>query len=336
MLDLRLLAPMDSQRLGRVMVLGSRGMVGSAILRRLATSDGVVDVIPVSRDQVDLMDAVSTYQYIESEKPDWIVVAAAKVGGIYANNAYPRDFLFNNLAIEMNAIEGAYRAGVEKLIFLGSSCIYPKFAEQPIREESLLSGALESTNEAYAISKIAGIKLCESYNRQFDTDYRSLMPTNLYGPGDNYHPENSHVIPGLIRRFSEAKAQSANQVLVWGSGRARREFLHVDDLAEAVLHIMSLGKSELQAIVDPRCSHINVGSGVDVTIAELASLISSLTGFEGNVCFDSSKPDGTPRKLTDVSKMKSLGWKPKYDLDEGLSQTIQEFRGVTDFISYRS
>ena len=325
MLDLRFLVLMNSQRVGRVMVLGSRGMVGSAIVRHLSVADGVVDVIPVCRDQVDLMDAASTYQYIESEKPDWIIVAAAKVGGIHANNEYPRDFLLNNLAIEMNAIEGAYRAGVEKVIFLGSSCIYPKFASQPIREESLLTGLLESTNEPYAIAKIAGIKLCESYNRQFETDYRSLMPANLYGPGDNYHPENSHVIPALIRRFSEAKMQSSDQVVVWGTGQVRREFLYVDDLAEAVVQVMRVSKADLSEIVEPMCSHINVGSGVDVTIAELAGCIQQATGFEGTIHFDASRPDGTPRKLMDVSKIRSLGWEPRHDLRSGLKKAVEAF-----------
>ncbi len=317
---------MNSQRLGRVMVLGSRGMVGSSLVRHLSAADSVADVIPVCRNQVDLMDAVRTFHYIESEKPDWVIVAAAKVGGVHANNEYPRDFLLSNLAIEMNAIEGAYRAGVEKVMFLGSSCIYPKFAEQPIREESLLTGILESTNEPYAIAKIAGIKLCESYNRQFGTDYRSVMPTNLYGPGDNYHPENSHVIPGLIRRFSEAKMRSSGRVVVWGTGKVRREFLYVDDLAEAVVQVMRVSKSDLSKIVEPMCSHINVGFGVDVTIAELAGLIQEVTGFEGTIQFDESRPDGTPRKLMDVAKIRSLGWHPRHDLRDGLKKTVEAFR----------
>ena len=315
--------PMNNLGLGKVMVLGSRGMVGSAIIRRLLEAGSVSDVIGVCRDGVDLTNQVDTFQFIASQKPDWIVVAAAKVGGIWANSTYPKDFIYDNLSIELNVIEGAYRAGVAKLIFLGSSCIYPKYAEQPITEEMLLSGILEATNEPYAIAKIAGIKLCESYNRQHGTDYRSLMPTNLYGPGDNYHPENSHVIPGLIRRFHEAKLAGADRVDVWGTGQVRREFLHVDDLASAVVQIMGLSKATIDEVITPMCSHINVGSGSDVTISELALLIKDAVGFEGELVFDSSKPDGTPRKLLDVSKIRRLGWRSCISIREGLSDTYQ-------------
>lgn len=312
--------------LGRVMVLGSRGMVGSACIRELEKQPNVSEVIPVCRDQVDLTDQAATFQYIAAEKPDWVIVAAAKVGGIHANNTYPADFIYQNLAIQNNAIEGSFRAGVEKLIFLGSSCIYPKDCPQPIKEEYLLIGPLEPTNEPYAIAKIAGIKLCESYNRQYGTDYRSLMPTNLYGPGDNYHPENSHVIPGLIRRFSEAKMQSAGQVIVWGTGNVKREFLYVDDLAEAVVRVMQVPKADLAAIIEPMCSHINVGTGVDVTIASLADLIKEVTGFKGDIQFDASRPDGTPRKLMDMAKIRSLRWEPQHDLRDGLKKAVEAYR----------
>ena len=245
-------------------------------------------------------------------------MAAAKVGGIYANSTYPKDFIYENLSIELNVIEGAYRAGTEKLIFLGSSCIYPKFAEQPIREESLLR-LLESTNEPYAITKIAGIKLCESYNRQYQTDYRSVMPTNLYGPGDNYHSVNSHVIPALIRRFHEAKIQKEKKVDVWGSGQALRDFLFVDDLADAVVHVMGLSKVRITSVVGERCSHLNVGSGSEVTIFELSRRIADSVGFRGEINFDTTKPDGTPRKLLDVSRLNALGWSASTLLEQGLN-----------------
>jgi GDP-L-fucose synthase len=317
---------MSSERLGRVMVLGSRGMVGSAVIRMLEKTASVSEVIPVSRKQVDLANQANTFAFIASNKPDWIVFAAAKVGGIHANNTYPADFIYQNLAVELNAIEGAYRAGVEKMIFLGSSCIYPKFSDQPIREEALLTGELESTNEPYALAKIAGIKLCESYNRQHGTDYRSLMPTNLYGPRDNYHPMNSHVIPGLIRRFHEAKLNGDASVEVWGTGRARREFLYVDDLASAIVHISQLPKATINSICGERISHLNVGSGVDVTISELASLISRKVGFSGELRFDMSRPDGVPRKLLDVSRISSLGWRASTPLDKGLELAYEDFR----------
>ena len=317
---------MSEESLGRVMVLGSRGMVGSAVIRLLKKTSCPSETIPVSREQVDLANQADTFAFIASKKPDWVVVAAAKVGGIHANNAYPANFIYQNLAVELNAIEGSYRAGVEKMIFLGSSCIYPKFAEQPIKEEALLTGELESTNEPYALAKIAGIKLCESYNRQYGTDYRSLMPTNLYGPGDNYHPVNSHVIPGLIRRFHDAKLNGDATVEVWGTGQARREFLYVDDLASAIVHIMRLSKATIDPVCSERVSHLNVGSGIDVTISELARLISRAVGFGGELLFDRSRPDGTPRKLLDVSKLQSLGWYSSTPLKEGVKLAYECFR----------
>ena len=307
------------------MVLGSRGMVGSACIRELEKQSGVSVIIPVSRDQVDLTDQAATIKYIASERPDWVIVAAAKVGGIHANNTYPADFIYQNLAIQNNAIEGAFRAGVEKLIFLGSSCIYPRDCPQPIKEEYLLAGPLESTNEPYALAKIAGIKMCESYNRQFGTDYRSLMPTNLYGPGDNYHPENSHVIPGLIRRFHEAKMNGDKTVIVWGTGKVRREFLFVDDLADAVSFVLGITKPQLGATVTPTCSHLNVGSGHDLTISELAEAIKAVTSFEGVIEFDESLPDGTPQKLMDSSRLNSLGWRSSTSLADGLSEAYSSF-----------
>lgn len=302
------------------MVLGSRGMVGSACIRELQKHPGVSEIIPVCRDRVDLTNQAATLQYIASERPDWVIVAAAKVGGIYANNSYPADFIYQNMEIQNNAIEGAFRAGVEKLIFLGSSCIYPKHCPQPIKEEYLLTGPLEPTNEPYALAKIAGIKMCESYNRQFGTDYRSLMPTNLYGPGDNYHTENSHVIPGLIRRFHDAKTNCDESVIVWGSGTVRREFLFVDDLASAVSFVMGVSRPQLDAIVTPTCSHLNVGSGFDLTIAELAQAIRAVTSFEGEIEFDESMPDGTPQKLMDSSRLNDLGWRASTSLADGLSE----------------
>jgi len=317
--------PMSNSGLGKVMVLGSRGMVGSAVIRRLLETEAVADVIGVCRDDVDLTNQTETFQFIAAHKPDWVVVAAAKVGGIFANNTYPRDFIYDNLAIQLNAIEGSYRAGVEKLIFLGSSCIYPKYAEQPITEEMLLTGILETTNEPYAIAKIAGIKLCESYNRQHGTNYRSLMPTNLYGPGDSYHPENSHVIPGLIRRFHEAKVAGADSVDVWGTGQVRREFLHVDDLASAVLHVMESQKEVVEAVTTPMCSHVNVGSGSDLTISELAIMVKQTVGFEGELVFDATKPDGTPQKLMSSSKIYATGWTPAIELRAGLADTYKLF-----------
>lgn len=323
---LRLMDQMSEFRLGRVMVLGSRGMVGSAVIRQLEKSLDVAEIIPVSREQVDLRDQRDTLAYMKKNKPDWVIVAAAKVGGIYANQRYPADFIYDNLAIELNAIQGAFESGVEKLIFLGSSCIYPKFAEQPIKETALLTNTLEATNEPYAIAKIAGIKLCESFNRQYGTDFRSLMPTNLFGPGDNYHPENSHVIPGLIRRFHEAKNHRNKYIDVWGTGRARREFLFVDDLASAVSHVMELSQDKMRAY-DPlqNCSHINIGVGDDISIFELANMVKDTIGIDAELRFDLSQPDGTPRKLLDISRIKELGWCAETSLADGLRATYQSF-----------
>lgn len=307
------------------MVLGSRGMVGSACIRELQKYSNIAEIIPVCRDHVDLTDQAATFQYIAAESPDWVIVAAAKVGGIHANNTYPANFIYENLAIQSNAIEGAFRAGVEKLIFLGSSCIYPRDCLQPIKEEYLLAGPLESTNEPYALAKIAGIKMCESYNRQFGTDYRSLMPTNLFGPGDNYHPQNSHVIPGLIRRFHDAKKSDQSSVIVWGTGKVRREFLFVDDLADAVSFVMGVTKPQLDAIMTPTCSHLNVGSGHDLTIAELAEAIKAVTSFKGGIQFNKSMPDGTLQKLMDSSRLNNLGWRSSTSLADGLSAAYSSF-----------
>lgn len=313
-----------------VLVTGHNGMVGSAIVRRLS-ADGT-DVVTVDRSDIDLRDQSAVHAVISELKPRKVVVAAAKVGGIYANNTYPAEFLYDNLLIESNLIKAAHEAGCEQLLFLGSSCIYPKLAEQPMHEKALLTGQLESTNEPYAVAKIAGIKLCESFNRQYGADFRSLMPTNLYGPGDNFHTEDGHAIPMLIRRFHEAKEAGTNEVVVWGTGSPRREFLHVDDLATACAHVMSLDKAKIDSVTRPMCSHINVGTGTDVTIKELAELIRQVVGFEGEFTFDTSKPDGAPRKLLDVSKINSLGWRAKIGLEDGLRSTYSWFRENHDRI----
>lgn len=307
----------------RVLVAGAAGMVGSAICRALRARD--IAVVPATRADADLTSRVAVDELISQADADCVVVAAAKVGGIHANDTYPADFIYENLMIEANLIDGAYRAGINQLLFLGSSCIYPREAEQPMREEALLTGPLEPTNEPYAIAKIAGIKLCESYNRQHGTDYRSLMPTNLYGPGDNFHPENSHVIPALMRRFHEAKLTSAAEVVVWGSGRPRREFLHVDDLAAAAVHVISLPADRFWSEVDERNSHLNVGTGSDVSISELAEVLKDVIGLEGALVFDASMPDGTPRKLLEVSSLSGLGWKASVSLQDGLADTYRWF-----------
>ncbi|GAB7548897.1 GDP-L-fucose synthase [Cupriavidus sp. 8B] len=314
---------MSSSR-SRIYVAGHRGMVGSAIVRCLQ-ANGRVDIITRTHDELDLTNQDAVRRFFTTEKIDQVYLAAAKVGGIHANNIYPADFIFQNLMIEANVIHEAWRAGVGRLLFLGSSCIYPKLAEQPIREEYLLTGKLEPTNEPYAIAKIAGIKLCESYNRQYGTDFRSVMPTNLYGPGDNYHPENSHVVPALIRRFHEAKQSGKNIVRIWGTGLPRREFLHADDMAAASVHIMGLQREKLSEVVGPMCNHINVGTGKDITISELATLISRVVGFDGAIEFDREKPDGAPRKLLDVSKMELLGWRARIALWDGLVEAYRAF-----------
>jgi len=308
----------------KIFIAGHKGMVGSAVVRALQ-AQGFNNLLLADRATLNLTDQAATRAFYAAEKPDYVIVAAARVGGIHANNTYPADFLVENLQIECNLIQGAFEAGCTDLLFLGSSCIYPKLAPQPIAETALLNGYLEPTNEAYAIAKIAGIKLCESFNRQHHTDYRSLMPTNLYGPGDNFHGANSHVIPALMARVHEAKIHAAPQVTIWGSGTPMREFLHVDDLATACLHIMTLPKHSIEAATAPMMSHINVGTGVDITIRELAETLCAVIGYQGELVFDSSKPDGTPRKLLNVEKINRLGWQAQYELREGLESTYEWF-----------
>ncbi|QYZ67197.1 MAG: GDP-fucose synthetase [Gammaproteobacteria bacterium (ex Lamellibrachia satsuma)] len=308
----------------KIFVAGHRGMVGAAIIRRLQAL-GYTNIITRGRDELNLLDQAAVQAFFEHEGLDQVYLAAAKVGGIHANNTYPADFIYENLMIEANIVHAAHSVGVQKLLFLGSSCIYPKSAEQPMKEEALLTGTLEPTNEPYAIAKIAGIKLCESYNRQHGRDYRSVMPTNLYGPNDNFHPENSHVIPALLRRFHEAVQSNAEEVVIWGSGTPMREFLHVDDMAAASVHVMELNSESYKANTKPMLSHINVGSGVDCTIRELAEAIARVAGFFGKLSFDSSKPDGTPRKLMDVARLKALGWEASITLEEGLRDAYRWF-----------
>jgi len=299
-------------------------MVGGAILRRLQAQD--VETLTRSHSQLDLTDQAAVRDFLQAERPDAVVLAAAKVGGIHANNTYPAEFIYENLMIQANVIHQSFAAGVRRLLFLGSSCIYPRAVAQPMAEDALLTGVLEPTNEPYAIAKIAGIKLCESYNRQHGTDYRSVMPTNLYGPGDNFHPENSHVMPAMMRRFHEAARDGLNEVTVWGTGSPRREFLHVDDMAEASLFVMNLDRDAYEANTQPMLSHINVGTGQDVSIRELAELLADVTGFKGRLSFDTSKPDGTPRKLMDVSRLSSMGWTASTDLRGGVEQTYEWFK----------
>jgi GDP-L-fucose synthase len=301
----------------RIFVAGHRGMVGSAIVRRLK-AQGHAGILTATHAELDLTDQAAVRAFFAAHRIDHVVLAAAKVGGIHANNTFPAAFIFDNLMIQANVIHAAHLAGVQRLLFLGSSCIYPRLAPQPMREDALLTGTLEPTNEPYAIAKIAGIKLCESYNRQHGHDYRSVMPTNLYGPGDNFHAENSHVIPALLRRFHEAVQAGAPEVVIWGSGAPRREFLHVDDMAAASVFVMQLDDAVYRAHTQPMLSHINVGTGIDVSIRELAEAIARVTGFSGRLLWDTNKPDGAPRKLMDVSRLAALGWRASIGLEDGL------------------
>jgi GDP-L-fucose synthase len=304
----------------RIFVAGHRGMVGSAIVRQLQSETGV-EIVTASRDELDLSKQQAVADFFAGQALDEVYLCAARVGGIHANDTYPADFIYDNLMLECNVIHQAHAHGVNKLLFLGSSCIYPRLAEQPLKEEALLTGTLEPTNEPYAIAKIAGIKLCESYNRQHGTDYRSVMPTNLYGPGDNFHRENSHVIPALLRRFHEAVQTGATNVKNWGTGSALREFLHVDDMAAASVYVMNLPEADYERVTEPRLSHINVGTGTDCSIRELVDTIAEVTGYTGTIEWDPSKPDGAPRKLMDSTKLNTLGWQPQYDLKSGLKET---------------
>lgn len=313
----------------RIFVAGHNGMVGSAIVRQLAQRDDV-EIITRSRSELDLLNQNAVNDFFAAEQIDQVYLAAAKVGGIHANNTYPAEFIYQNLIMECNIIHAAHLNNVQHLLFLGSSCIYPKLAVQPMTEAALLTGVLETTNEPYAIAKIAGIKLCESYNRQYGRDYRSVMPTNLYGANDNFHPENSHVIPALMRRFHEAKLRGDAEVVVWGTGTPMREFLYVDDMAAASVHVMELDNETYQANTEPMLSHINVGTGVDCTIREMAETMAKVVCFEGKVVFDSTKPDGAPRKLMDVSRLAALGWRYQVSLEQGLSKTYQWFLANQD------
>jgi GDPmannose 4,6-dehydratase/GDP-L-fucose synthase len=312
----------------KIYVAGHRGMVGGAILRQLEARKArgdALDILICTHAELDLTDQAAVRAFMMAERPDVVILAAARVGGIHANNTYPADFIYENLMIEANVIHQAYAAGVTRLLQLGSSCIYPREAPQPMDEAALLTGPLEPTNEPYAIAKIAGIKLCESYNRQHGVDYRSVMPTNLYGPGDNFHPENAHVLPALIRRFHEAAQDGLQEVVIWGTGTPRREFLHVDDMAEASLFVLDLDPETYAANTQPMLSHINVGTGSDISIMELAQMVASVTDFEGRIGTDPSKPDGTPRKLMDVSRLTDMGWQATISLEDGIRETYKWF-----------
>lgn len=319
--------------MSKIYVAGHRGMVGGAILRKLeARQSAGEDITLVTRThaELDLTNQAQVAEFFQAEKPDQVILAAAKVGGIHANNTYPADFIFENLMIECNVVHSAFASGVTRLLQLGSSCIYPRAVAQPMAEDALLTGVLEPTNEPYAIAKIAGIKLCESYNRQHGTDYRSVMPTNLYGPGDNFHPDNSHVLPALIRRFHEAAEQGADEVMIWGTGAPRREFLHVDDMAEASLFVADLSHDVYAANTDPMLSHINVGTGTDISILELAQMVARITGFKGQITTDPSKPDGTMRKLMDVSRLADMGWRAQIALQDGVEDAYRWYLANQD------
>jgi len=306
----------------KIYIAGHRGLVGSAIVRQLE-SRGFTNLLTRTHKELDLTSQVQVQTFFKQEKPDYVILAAAKVGGIHANNTYPADFIYQNMMIEANVINSAYESKVKRLLFLGSTCIYPKAVEQPMREDALLTDVLEPTNEPYALAKISGIKLCESYNRQYRTDFRSVMPTNLYGINDNFHPENSHVIPALMSRFHEAKINNDAEVVVWGTGNAMREFLYVDDMASASLFVLELDEQTYKANTKPMLSHINVGTGKDVTIREMAETMKQVVGFKGSLTFNTTKPDGSPRKLIDVSRLLNMGWKYSIDLEDGLKKTYK-------------
>ena len=306
----------------KIYIAGHTGMVGCAIVRQLEFR-GFANLLVRTHEELDITNQSQVQSFFQQEKPDYVILAAAKVGGIHANNTYPADFIYQNMMIEANIINSAYENKVKRLLFLGSTCIYPKAVEQPMREEAILTDALESTNEPYALAKIAGIKLCESYNRQYSTDFRSVMPTNLYGINDNFHPENSHVIPALMSRFHEAKINNDAEVVVWGTGKAMREFLYVDDMALASLFVLKLDEKTYKANTKPMLSHINVGTGKDVTIRKMAEIMKQVVGYEGNLTFDTTKPDGSPRKLIDVSRLSNMGWKYNVDLEDGLEKTYK-------------
>ena len=312
----------ELQKEDKIYIAGHRGLVGSAILRNLEER-GCSNLLTKTQSELDLTNQMEVQSFFKQEKPDYVILAAAKVGGIHANNTFPAEFIYQNMMIEANVINSAYENKVKRLLFLGSTCIYPRSVQQPMREDSILTGVLEPTNEPYAIAKIAGIKLCESYNRQYGTDFRSVMPTSLYGINDNFHPENSHVIPALMRRLHEAKINNRPEVVIWGTGNAMREFLYVDDMAEASLFVLGLNKKTYQANTKPMLSHINIGTGIDVTIAELAQTMKKVVGFQGDLVFDKDKPDGAPRKLIDVSRLSKMGWNYNVSLEDGLKRTYK-------------